>query len=80
VTGLLKGLGVYNLLLVSAAMLVGCALLLAGGLYAGAREEPSRGTMRRPRKTHRKKEGAFALVFANKYLLYIAFFSLCSRS
>jgi ATP:ADP antiporter, AAA family len=75
VTGLLKGLGVYNLLLVSAAMLVGCAVL-SQAAYARERGKNPRADDAPPAKDAPKKEGAFALVFANKYLLYIAFFSL----
>jgi ATP:ADP antiporter, AAA family len=73
VTGFLKGLGVYNLLLVSAAMLVGCALL---SQMAYNRERGKNAKEGAPAKDAPKKEGAFALVFANPYLLYIALFSL----
>lgn len=89
VTNFLKdtiGLGIYELLLVSGGLLVGCALLTQ---LAHAREQRGRakGAARPLReatpatapsmpKDGERKEGAFALVFRHKYLLLIALFSL----
>jgi len=87
VTSFLKdtlGLGIYELLLVSGALLVGCATLTQ---MAHAREH--RAALRAPRHPSREPEsvavgarensgtdGAFALVFRHKYLVAIAVFSL----
>ena len=81
VTGFLQetaGLGVYELLLVSAVILLGCAALtqLAYARERGARTEASASTSEKEDAKPKEKEGAFALVFRHKYLLYIALFSL----
>lgn len=89
VTNFLKdtiGLGIYELLLVSGGLLVGCALLTQ---MAHAREHRLRanGAVHPFRDAtppsapeastdDERKEGAFALVFRHKYLLLIALFSL----
>ena len=94
VTSFLKdtlGLGIYELLLVSGALLVGCATLTQ---MAHVRED--RAALRAARHRFREpapigkastadaagsrensgKDGAFALVFRHKYLVAIAVFSL----
>ena len=93
VTNFLKdtlGLGIYELLLVSSVLLVGCALLTQlahareQGVAARGRKHPFRDAAARgadevkPDVGEREegKEGAFALVFRHKYLLSIAVFSL----
>jgi AAA family ATP:ADP antiporter len=86
------GLGIYELLLVSGGLLVGCAVLTQ---LAHAREQ--RGKKQNPAHPFRdmpvskrtdpaagdgeskesgEKAGAFALVFGHKYLLLIAIFAL----
>jgi len=72
VTGFLKALGVYNLLVVSAAMLAGCALLSQMAYVRERGKAPPVETA----KEEPEKKGAFGLVFGNPYLLYIALFSL----
>ena len=91
VTNFLKdtlGLGIYELLLVSGVLLVGCALLTqmahareraSGGRPTGKhpfRDAPSREAKPEVRQSEDGKEGAFALVFRHKYLTLIAIFSL----
>lgn len=82
ITNFLKdtlGLGVYELLLVSGLLLVGCAALTQ---LAHAREHRADGKVdasaadAEKAKPKEEKGGAFALVFRNKYLLLIAIFSL----
>lgn len=74
---LVEPLGVYSMLLVSAALLVGCALLTQ---IAHRRE--SRSVSASHEHAEKKPEakgarkGAFELVLKNKYLLAIALFSL----
>ncbi|HVH41131.1 MAG TPA: Npt1/Npt2 family nucleotide transporter [Labilithrix sp.] len=80
------GLGVYELLIVSALLLVGCATLTqlahAREHRAEAREPghpfreapPSKAKDTPP--AEKERTGAFALVFQHKYLLLIAIFSL----
>ena len=89
VTSFLKdslGLGIYELLLVSGLLLVGCALLTQmaharerasagqrGGEAGGA---PAAAVSKEEQGRSERDEGAFALVFRHKYLLLIALFSL----
>lgn len=88
VTGFLQDvlkLGTYELLLVSAMLLVGCSVLTQAAYSRergpksgkGHHEMPppfSRQT--KPGNEDKDRSGAFGLVLSNKYLLYIAFFSL----
>ncbi len=79
-----KALGVYPLLWVSGAMLVGCALLTQmahvreRGKKPGATEEmpPPMSKQAKPARQDAADEGAFALVFKHRYLTLIAIFSL----
>lgn len=72
------GLGIYELLLVSGGLLVGCAALTQA---AHARERGAGAPARRPSDglaaatEAEGKSGAFALVFRNKYLVLIAIFA-----
>ncbi len=89
-TGILKkslggtSLGVYPLLLVSAAMLALCALLshLAHVRERGKKDDPvdepkdASAGKAKTAKEPKTKDGAFQLVLRNKYLLLIAVFSL----
>jgi AAA family ATP:ADP antiporter len=80
---LVEPLGVYALLLVSAAILVGCAFLfvvserLSVDFRTRHSQEPA--LMFAAKERHAKRErprGAFALVVRNRYLLAIALFTL----
>jgi AAA family ATP:ADP antiporter len=77
VTNFLKdtiGLGVYELLLVSGLLLVGCAVLTQ---LAHARERGDAKAVEPPTKTSAPPEGgSFALVFRHEYLFFIALFAL----
>jgi len=90
VTSFLKdtlGLGIYELLLVSGLLLVGCALLTqmahvrerataerGAGEPTGAATPGTAADVKAERS--RGDEGAFGLVFRHKYLVFIALFSL----
>jgi AAA family ATP:ADP antiporter len=84
VTGFLQetlGLGVYELLLVAAVLLVACAALtqLAYARERGGAAAPTAAATKKdpePAKPVGGIDGAFSLVFRNRYLLYIAIFSL----
>jgi len=83
-------LGTYELMLVAAVLLVACAGLTQAAYArergAGSGNDPhsmpspfskhARQSKVTPEKKEKDRSGAFALVFANKYLLYIALFSL----
>src|SRR5688572_23820353 len=79
-----KSLGVYPLLFVSGAMLVGCALLAQmahvreRGKKPSAEEDLPAPVSRaaKPARREAADEGAFALVFKHRYLVLIAIFSL----
>jgi AAA family ATP:ADP antiporter len=69
-------LGVFGMLLVASGVLGACALLfvLADRLRPPAREQP--GPERRAPPTLEDRGGAFALVFAHRYLLLLAVLAL----
>jgi len=75
-TLLVEPLGVYQMLLVAAGLLVACAFL---GQWADARES-GRAEKKKDEKKDKppepSKDGAFKLVLTNPYLRAIAFFSL----
>ena len=72
---LIPALGVFGMLLVAAAVLGACALLfvLADRLRPPAREPRA---VARPSAAPSDRSGAFALVFAHRYLLLLAVLSL----
>jgi ATP:ADP antiporter, AAA family len=74
---IVEPIGVFNMLLVAAVMLALCALLsqLAHVRESGREKEtPQKADAVKAQPV--SKEGAFGLVFKNKYLLLVAFFSL----
>ncbi len=78
VTNFLKdtiGLGIYELLLVSGAMLVGCAGLTQMA-HARERGRKAQAGPAAAKDVPVEKGGAFALVFGHRYLLLIALFAL----
>ena len=88
VTNFLKdtlGLGIYELLLVSGALLAGCAALTqmahareqrVAARAAGRASPRAASTQVKPEGDGGARDGAFALVFRHRYLLLIASFSL----
>lgn len=81
VTNLLRsalGLSVYELLLVSALLLGGCAALnqLAYQREKGKDAPPQQVSTAAETPAKEERSGAFSLVFGNKYLLMIAIFTV----